>query len=190
MRFVRPENNKEWIKMKQLNYCWRCGNELVKKMEEERERYFCEACDSFVYRNSVPVGGVFVVKGDEVLLIKRGGEPNKGKWSYPAGYLEYNEKPEEGAARELEEETGLKADPEELELVATIQLEHPDKYVVGNAYSISFDKVDGKLKAGDDAEEARFWTPKEMEASLEEMESRKIVEAAEKAIELIHRGSP
>ncbi|EHK00836.1 hypothetical protein HRED_10886, partial [Candidatus Haloredivivus sp. G17] len=73
--------------------------------------------------------------------FKRGGEPNKGDWSYPAGYLEYNEKPEEGAARELEEETGLKADPENLELVASIQLEHPDKYVVGNAYTISFDEV-------------------------------------------------
>lgn len=159
-------------------------------MEEDRERYFCEACDKFVYRNSVPVGGVFVVREDEVLLIKRGGTPNKGKWSYPAGYLEYDEKPEEGASRELGEETGLKADPEELELVASIQLEHPDKYVVGNAYVISFGNIEGNVVAGDDAEDARFWTPEEMEASLNQMESRKIVEAAEKAIDLIHRRSP
>mgnify|MGYP002761501098 CR=1 FL=1 len=190
MRSSRTENLKERIEMKQLNYCWRCGSELSKKMDEGRERYFCEGCNEFVYRNSVPVGGVFVVKGKEVLLIKRGGTPNKGKWSYPAGYLEYDERPEVGAARELEEETGLKADPEDLKLVATIQLEHPEKYVVGNAYGISFDKVDGKLKAGDDAEDARFWTPKEMEVSLEEMESKKIVEAAEKAIELIQGRSP
>lgn len=176
--------------MKKLNYCWRCGNKLVKKMEEDRERYFCEACKKFVYRNSVPVGGVFVVRGDEVLLIKRGGSPNKGDWSYPAGYLEYDEKPEEGAARELEEETGLKADPEDLKLVATIQLEHPDKYVVGNAYAISFDKIEGKVKAGDDAEDAQFWTPEEMEASLNQMESPKIVEAAEKAIKLIREQAP
>lgn len=176
--------------MKQLNYCWRCGNKLVKKMEEDHERYFCGTCDEFVYRNSVPCGGVFVIKDNQVLLIKRGGEPNKGDWSYPAGYLEYNEKPEEGAARELQEETGLKADPEDLQLVATIQLEHPDKYVVGNAYTISFDKVEGDVKAGDDAEDARFWTPEEMEASLNEMESEKIVEAAEKAIELIREQAP
>jgi ADP-ribose pyrophosphatase YjhB (NUDIX family) len=176
--------------VKQLNYCWRCGNKLSKRTEEGRERYFCKACGEFVYRNSVPVGGVFVVKKDSVLLIKRGSTPNKGKWSYPAGYLEYDEKPEEGAARELEEETGLEAKPEELKLVATIQLEHPDKYVVGNAYAISFDKVEGELKAGDDAEEARFWKTEEMEASLKEMESRKIVEAAEKAIEIIEEQSP
>ncbi|MBY6294395.1 NUDIX domain-containing protein [Nanohaloarchaea archaeon H01] len=185
MRSFRPKDFTGWSKMKQLNYCWRCGNELVKKMEEDRERYFCEACDKFVYRNSVPVGGVFVVREGEVLLIKRGGEPNKGDWSYPAGYLEYNEKPEEGAARELEEETGLKADPEDLELVATIQLEHPDKYVVGNAYTISFDKVEGEVKAGDDAEKARFWTPNEMKNSKKELESEKIMDAAEKAIKLV-----
>lgn len=171
--------------MKELNYCWRCGSKLVKKMDEDRERYFCKDCDKFVYRNSVPVGGVFVIRGEDVLLIKRGGTPNKGKWSYPAGYLEYDEKPEEGAARELEEETGLKADPKKLELVATIQLEHPDKYVVGNAYTISFDEAEGKIRPGDDAEEAMFWTPDEMRSRLEDMESRKIVDAAEKAIRLV-----
>ena len=185
MRSFRPKDFTGWSKMKQLNYCWRCGNELVKKMEEDHERYFCETCDEFVYRNSVPCGGVFVIKDNQVLLIKRGGEPNKGDWSYPARYLEYNEKPEEGAARELKEETGLKADPEDLELVATIQLEHPDKYVVGNAYTISFDKVEGHVRAGDDAEKARFWTPNEMKNSKKELESEKIMDAAEKAIKLV-----
>lgn len=171
--------------MKQLNYCWRCGTKLSKRTDEGRKRYFCDNCDKFVYRNSVPVGGVFVIKEDEVLLIKRGGEPNKGTWSYPAGYLEYDEKPEEGAARELGEETGLKADPEGLKLVATIQLEHPDKYVVGNAYAISFDKVKGKVRPGDDADDARFWSKEEMESSVNEMESPKIIEAAEKAVKLV-----
>lgn len=171
--------------MKQLNYCWKCGSELSTKRDEGRQRYYCKKCGEFVYRNSVPCGGVFVVRGDEVLLIKRGGEPNKGLWSYPAGYLEYDEKPEHGAARELEEETGLNADPEKLELVATIQLEHPDKYVVGNAYTINFEDVEGKVRAGSDAQEAKFWTPKEMESRVDEMESPKIVKAAEKAIQII-----
>lgn len=176
--------------MKKLNYCWRCGTELSRRTEEGRERYYCEECDEFVYRNAAPVGGVFVVKGEEVLLIKRGGEPNKGTWSYPAGYLEYDEKPEEGSARELEEETGLKADSEDLKLVATIQLEHPDKYVVGNAYTISFEKVEGEVRPGSDAEDAKFWSPEGMEASLEEMESPKIVDAAEKAIDLVREPDP
>lgn len=173
--------------MKQLNYCWQCGTKLSKRIDEGRERYYCENCEDFVYRNSVPIAGVFVVKDDEVLLIKRGGTPNKGLWSYPAGYLEYDEKPEHGAVRELEEETGLKADPESLKLVATIQLEHPDKYIVGNAYTVDFETVTGEIQAGDDADDARFWTPREMEASIEKIESRKIVDAAEKAMKIIEK---
>jgi ADP-ribose pyrophosphatase YjhB (NUDIX family) len=171
--------------MKNINYCYKCGSELGKRTDEGRQRYYCDQCSEFRYRNAVPVGGVFVVKDNEVLLIKRGGEPNKGKWSYPAGYLEFDEKPEVGAARELEEETGLKADVEDLELVATIQLEHPDKYVVGNAYATSVDSTEGEVSAGTDAENARFWKIEQMEQNLDQMESAKIVEAAEEAVNLI-----
>lgn len=171
--------------MKNINYCYKCGAKLSKRRDEGLERFYCSSCEEFRYRNAVPVSGVFVLKEDEVLLILRGGEPNKGTWSYPAGYLEFNEKPEVGAARELEEETGLKARPEDLDLVATIQLEHPDKYVVGNAYAVSFEEVEGKVRPRDDAEDARFWTREEMESKVKEMESPKIVEAAEKAMKLI-----
>ena len=42
-----------------------------------------------------------------VLLIERGGEPYKGCWAFPGGFLEMDETVEEGASRELQEETGL-----------------------------------------------------------------------------------
>lgn len=173
--------------MKQLNYCFKCGTELEEKFYEGRERYYCPGCDEIRFRNSEPVGGVFVVRGDEVLLIKRGNEPFKGKWSYPAGYLEYDELPEVGAARELEEETGLRTDPETLVLVSTIHLEHPEKYVVGNAYATTYPETEGEIEAGDDASEAKFWTIEEMRRSVEEMESGKIIDAAERAIEIVRR---
>lgn len=44
----------------------------------------------------------------EVLLIKRRKDPYKGYWALPGGFLEIEETPEEGAMRELKEETGLK----------------------------------------------------------------------------------
>lgn len=44
-----------------------------------------------------------------VLLIERGIEPFKGKWAFPGGFLRMEESAEEGAFRELREETGLKA---------------------------------------------------------------------------------
>jgi len=39
------------------------------------------------------------------LLIRRGNEPNKGKWALPGGKLEWGETTLEGAKRELAEET-------------------------------------------------------------------------------------
>lgn len=45
-----------------------------------------------------------------VLLIQRGHPPFKGSWALPGGVVEVNETLEEGARRELEEETGIKPD--------------------------------------------------------------------------------
>ena len=44
----------------------------------------------------------------KLLLIQRGGEPFKGQWALPGGFVEMDEPLETGALRELEEETGVK----------------------------------------------------------------------------------
>jgi len=48
-----------------------------------------------------------VFRGDAVLLVKRGSEPNKGRWSVPGGGLEVGETVEVGVVREVREETGV-----------------------------------------------------------------------------------
>lgn len=58
-------------------------------------------------RPLVGVGGV-VIDGGRALLIRRASEPLRGEWSIPGGMLELGETLEEGVARELLEETGLR----------------------------------------------------------------------------------
>jgi 8-oxo-dGTP diphosphatase len=52
---------------------------------------------------------VYVVKGREVLLMRRNKEPNLGLWVAPGGKIEIDESPHDAARRELLEETGLTA---------------------------------------------------------------------------------
>ena len=51
--------------------------------------------------------GVVVWRGDRVLLVRRGKEPNKGQWSIPGGAQQLGETVFEAGAREVLEETGL-----------------------------------------------------------------------------------
>jgi 8-oxo-dGTP diphosphatase len=60
-------------------------------------------------RPVVGVGGV-VIENGRALLIKRGSEPLLGQWSIPGGTLELGESLQQGVARELLEETGLKVE--------------------------------------------------------------------------------
>ena len=61
-------------------------------------------------RPSVTADCIVITREAEpkVLLIQRGGEPFKGCWAFPGGFMEMDETTEQCALRELEEETGLK----------------------------------------------------------------------------------
>ena len=54
--------------------------------------------------------GVIVFRDQEVLMVKRNKEPNKGQWSIPGGKQMIGETTAEAATRELLEETGVKVD--------------------------------------------------------------------------------
>src|SRR4051794_30531839 len=58
----------------------------------------------------VPAVGVVCLRGDEVLLIRRGKPPLQGAWSLPGGRIELGERAADAALRELSEETGVQAE--------------------------------------------------------------------------------
>jgi ADP-ribose pyrophosphatase YjhB (NUDIX family) len=54
--------------------------------------------------------GAVVWDGRSVLLVRRVFEPNAGRWTFPSGWVEADETVDEAAAREVREETGVRAE--------------------------------------------------------------------------------
>jgi 8-oxo-dGTP pyrophosphatase MutT (NUDIX family) len=71
--------------------------------------------------NEVPVAFIVAITGDGVVYLKRSDydDIEPGKWCLPSGHVENGETHKDAAVRELYEETGIKAGPEELEHLAT-----------------------------------------------------------------------
>lgn len=104
------------------------------------------------------VGGV-IFRGDEVLLIKRGREPGKGRWSIPGGAVALGETVQTALKREIREETGLEV--EVLNLVEVFERIIPDAQGKILYHFVVLDYrcklIGGELKAQSDAEEAGFF---------------------------------
>ena len=110
-----------------------------------------------------------VVGAGHVLLVKRGQNPGKGLWALPGGFLDQVEGIEQGAIRELIEETNIKLQPEVLErLIHAVKVfdrrggvSCEDRgRIITHAHLIKLDDTRElpKVKGADDAAEAR-WVP-------------------------------
>lgn len=102
---------------------------------------------------------IAVVRGDELLLIERGWDPHKGQLALPGGYVDTGETSRQAAARELYEETGIAATPDELEFIGVWDSPERDprgRYVT----AVYFLEVHSgaEAQAGDDAVRIE-WVP-------------------------------
>ena len=98
----------------------------------------------------------------QVLLIERGGEPFKGRWAFPGGFLNMDETVEECAARELEEETGMKdVFAEQFHAFSAVDRDPRGRTITVAFYAL-VDPRGMKVSGQDDAADARWYDILEM----------------------------
>ena len=102
--------------------------------------------------------GVIVLRGPEVLLIRRARDPGRGTWALPGGAQRLGETVEQAARRELREETGLEVG--DLHLAGYVDAIHPDPQGRSRFHYTILDLAaswrGGEPTPGDDASEAAF----------------------------------
>ena len=110
----------------------------------------------------------------KVLLVRRGGEPYKGQWAFPGGFLKMDETAEQGARRELREETGLVPSAiGQLGVFSDVDRDPRERVITIAWYALV---KPSEVVGGDDADEAA-WFPVDNLPPLA-FDHRKIFEAA------------
>jgi 8-oxo-dGTP diphosphatase len=104
--------------------------------------------------------GAVIIEDGKIVLIKRGNEPSKGKWTIPGGLVELGESLEAAVIRETKEEVCLDVDnPSLIGVVDNVDLDEQGKvkyhYVIID-YLVQV--IGGNIQAASDAEELR-WVP-------------------------------
>lgn len=147
---------------RKIKYCPVCRTSLKRRKLDGRSRLLCPECGWVRYENPFP-SAVALVRNSkgEILLVKRGVEPHKGRWALPSGFIEADETPEEACCRELKEETNL--DGRVLRLIG-VYSEQTKLYgrVLLIAYVVKPGK--GKVVAGSDTKGARFFSAEKLPA--------------------------
>jgi ADP-ribose pyrophosphatase YjhB (NUDIX family) len=121
-----------------------------------RVRRVCPACGLIVFRDHKVAAGVLATRAGRVLLVRRAIEPAQGLWSFPAGFVDFDEDPAEAAVRECLEETSVRVEITRL-LDVVSGREHErgaDLVIVYCAHAL-----DGEPRPGDDAEAAAYFAP-------------------------------
>lgn len=145
----------------EIKYCPRCGTPVAREERFGRERPVCPQCGWIHFADPKVAAAVLVQKDGRVLLVRRVNEPFRGLWTLPAGFVNAGEDPAEAAARECLEETGL-----------TVRVMHVIDIIAGREHPRGADFVivydaavlEGRLSAGDDADEARWFAMDELPA--------------------------
>jgi ADP-ribose pyrophosphatase YjhB (NUDIX family) len=142
-----------------INFCVRCGHAVEPREAYGAMRPVCPQCGRVHFIDPKVAVGVVIERAGKLLLIRRANDPERDKWSFPAGFVDGGEDPARAAAREAREETGLTVRLTGLlDVVARAsEIEGADFVIVYRA-----EVVAGVPTPGDDASEVRFFGPDEV----------------------------
>jgi ADP-ribose pyrophosphatase YjhB (NUDIX family) len=134
-------------------HCHYCGSQYP---QVERFPRTCPACGQMVWSNPLPVAVVAVRAEGGVLIIQRGIEPAKGKWALPGGFLETGETWQEGSCREVFEETGLRVDAADIELVEALSVAQNSQIILFSATRSTYRLSDFTFEASEETLDLRI----------------------------------
>ena len=107
---------------------------------------------------------IFTIRDNQLKLLQimRGGEPYKGHWALPGGFVQLDESLEEGARRELAEETGISGVYlEQLYTYGAVERDPRERVITVAYYAlIASDKI--VLQAATDAEAVGWFSMDEL----------------------------
>ncbi|MGH2523196.1 MAG: NUDIX domain-containing protein, partial [Anaerolineales bacterium] len=138
----------------EINFCVRCGHTLEQRETYGKVRPVCPQCGRVHFIDPKVAVGVVMEREGKLLLIRRANDPERGKWSFPAGFVDGGEDPALAAVREALEETGLAI---RITTVLGIFAKASDTEGADILIVYRADVIGGELLPGDDAAEARYF---------------------------------
>jgi 8-oxo-dGTP diphosphatase len=93
-------------------FCPRCGGGLSARVVKpgEPDRLVCGQCEYIFYLNPKIAACAITAIGGRIVLLRRGIEPQRGKWVFPGGFVDRGETVTGAAARETREEVRLEVE--------------------------------------------------------------------------------
>jgi len=140
--------------MKPHRYCPHCATELELRESSGRVRPVCPNGDYVQWNNPLPVLAALVEYQGRILLARNAGWP-EGRFALVTGFMEADETPEAGIARELKEETNL--DVDRLALIGVYEFMRKNELII--AYHV---EASGTIELNEELVDFRLVAPERL----------------------------
>jgi 8-oxo-dGTP diphosphatase len=135
-------------------FCSHCGSRLERRPVGGRERDVCSGCQAVFSENPIPAFSAVVVDTRrQVLLVRREGEPQRGRWSLPMMFPEPNEPIEQAVLHKLHKDTGIQGRVTGLLSVDTLQTDFHGPLMV---LAVEIEPLAGQVTPASDISEAAY----------------------------------